>query len=115
MGSRYKRSKLVLHLSKPWEVGEALGWSPLPALVDQRDEDRWLVELEKPFRFQQSEFRYFVVSPRLDGWHLAEADSTEVPCKITPIDPETGKLRKIPESLADDLIDMAGSVTDYRH
>ena len=114
MNTRHRRSKLVLHLSKPWELGEALGWCPLPAVVDRRDEDRWLVELEQPIRYQEAEYRYFEVSPRLEGWHLAEADSTEVPCRIIPI--ELGSAET--PAVAGDTAwtdDMVGSVTNYRH
>ncbi len=114
MMSRQKRSKLVLHLSKPWEVGEALGWSPLPALIDRCDADRWLVELEKPFTFGHSEYRYFAVAPRLEGWSLEEADATEVPCKIVPVDPDPSALARIDQA-AFDRTEMTGSVTDYRH
>jgi len=84
MIGRKVQSKVVLHLSKPWDLGEALGWSSLPAVVGYRDGDRWLVELERPFRFCESEYRFFVVSPRLEGWQLSDAASCEVPCSMTP-------------------------------
>jgi hypothetical protein len=115
MGQRIKGSTLVLHLSKPWEVGEALRWMPLPARIDRNEGDRWLVELREPFQYGGTEFRYFMLSPRLEGWQLSEADAAEVPCEILPIDPATGAPHRIPPSPADGSTEMVGSVTKYRH
>jgi len=79
-----KNSKVVLHLSKPWAMGEALHWASLPASIDRREGERWLVELEQPVEFGGTEYRYFVLAPRLEGWHLSDAVELEVPCSMTP-------------------------------
>lgn len=102
---RRGQARIRLHLSKPWEMGEALAWRDLPASVGRRDGDRWFVELERPFRYRDAEYRYFLVAPRLEGWHLSDAASLEVPCEMTP-------LNGTPRSF-DDGDEIVGSVTDY--
>lgn len=117
MIDRRSRSRIVLHLSKPWEMGEALGWEALPAMVCHRDRERWLVELEEPFQFRGIEYRYIVVSPRLPGWGLDDAEMLEVPCLFTAVSPARA-LGERPcdvrecDAAAEDA--MTGSVTDFR-
>lgn len=106
-----RHSKILLHLSKPWELGEALGWPNLPASVGRREGDRWLVELDRPFRYQDAEYRYFVVSPRLEGWHLSDADALEVPCQLTPLSSDVAASDHPCDVTSEDV--MIGSVTDY--
>ncbi len=116
MNDRQRRSKLVLHLSKPWEMGEALGWQPLSAQIDRQQGDGWIVELEKPIRYHESEIRYLKVAPRLEGWDLTEAGNTEVPCKMTPIERLRETAPRGPEPAdcdADADNGIFGSVTDY--
>ena len=117
MIDRNARSRIVIHLSKPWELGEALGWEALPATVCRRDRERWLVELDNPFCFQHVEYRYFVVSPRLPGWGLDDAEMLEVPCRITPVSPARANGDRpcdVRECDADAADAMTGSVTDFR-
>ena len=106
-----KHSKILLHLSKPWELGEALGWSDLPASVGRRRRDGWLVELEQPFRYHDAEYRYFLVSPRLEGSDLSDADSFEVPCRLVPLSSDAVTSENAGNFDAEDV--MTGSVTDY--
>lgn len=117
MIDRKTRSRIVIHLSRPWEIGEALGWEALPATVCHRDRERWLVELDEPFRFQRVEYRYFVLAPRLPGWGLDDAEMLEVPCSLTPVSPARAHGERpcavhLVDVEADDAI--TGSVTDYR-
>ncbi len=114
MHNRQRRSKLVLHLSKPWEMGESLGWQPLCAQIDRQHGDHWIVELDKPIRYLESEIRYLKVAPRLHGWDLAEADSTEVPCKMTPIERLRSTSPRVPVPADGDTDSVIfGSITDY--
>ncbi len=116
MIERRAQSKIVLHLSKPWKMGEALGWPSMPASVDYQEGDRWLIELEKPFRFGKSEYRFFVVEPRLEGWHLGDAESREVPCRIVPTAEDqlsSDHPCEIPRRR--NGIPIVGSITDYHH
>lgn len=116
MIDRRARSRIVIHLSKPWEIGEALGWEALPATVCHRDRERWLIELDSPFSFRHVDYRYFVVSPRLPGWGLDDAEMLEVPCLITPV-PAARAMGDHPcdvrECSAESEDAMTGSVTDF--
>ena len=80
--------RVVLRLSGPWELGEALGWPAIRGTVTHREESAWLVEIDKPFTYATMEFRFLVVSPRLQGSPLASAASEAVLCNMTLTTPE---------------------------
>jgi hypothetical protein len=75
--------RVVLRLSDPWELGEALGWPAIRGTVTHRDDSAWLVEIDKPFTYATAEFRFLVVSQRLQGSPLASATTEAVPCNMT--------------------------------
>lgn len=75
--------RVVLQLSDPWDMGEALGWPRMPGRVVLESDGSWLVELDDPFRYAGAEYRFVVVSPRHVGVNLGEASRQSVPCNMT--------------------------------
>lgn len=74
--------KVVLKLSDPWEMGKEMGWPAISASVIRRDRDAWLVEIDQPFDYGGANYRYMVISPRLEGDALAQCASRSVPCNM---------------------------------
>jgi hypothetical protein len=83
--------RVVLRLSDPWELGEALGWPAILGTVIHSDGCAWLVEIAKPFTYANVEFRFLVVSPRYEGSLLASAAIEAVSCNMTLTTPERAR------------------------
>ena len=75
--------EVLLRLSDPWEVGEELGWPPVPATVIHVEGEVWLVEINQPFDYEGSNYRYVVISPRHEGASLSQCASQSIPCNMT--------------------------------
>ena len=93
------RLPIVIKLSDPWELGEALGWKELEGIIADVDvradklygnqEELALVKLDSPFEYESTRCEYFVVSPRHEGSSLHSLISGDsVFCGITRISQE---------------------------
>lgn len=80
--SRRHSLKVVIRLSDPWDLGEALGWPAIPGTVAHGEADSWLVELDRPFVHANAEYRFLVVCARHVGRPLANAVYEDVPCNM---------------------------------
>ncbi len=70
------RLPVVIGLSDPWELGEALGWRELEGVILDVDvridkyygnqEELALLKLNLPFEYNNTTCEYFVISPRLE-------------------------------------------------
>lgn len=80
--------KVVLQLSDPWALGEALGWPRISATVTIAKDDTWLAKIDDPFEFDGTEYRFIVVSPRHEGKSLSDASTGTIPCSMTRISTE---------------------------
>lgn len=80
--------RVVLNLSDPWEMGEALGWPAILGTVVHTDATSWLVEIDRPFVYANAEYRFLVVSVRHVGKSLANADSEHASCNMIRTTPE---------------------------
>lgn len=74
--------RVVLQLSDPWEMGEALDWPHILGTVVNNNGDSLLVEIDHPFEYDNMEYRFVVVSPRHEGIPLKNAASEVVPCNM---------------------------------
>lgn len=85
--------KVAVSLSDPWEMGEALGWPTLTGTVVHRGSNAWLLELDQPFTFSETQYRFLVASARHHGSSLESSESGEVSCNLVRTDPGcvTGK------------------------
>lgn len=75
--------KVVIALSDPWEMGEVLGWPRIAGTVRHSDADCWLVEIDQPFDYANTEYRFIVMRARHMGNPLSNAVSAEIPCNMT--------------------------------
>ena len=80
--------KVVVSLSDPWDMGEALGRDTILASVIHRAANAWLLEVIEPFIYEDVEYRFIVVSPRHAGKSLAGSVSQDVPCNMIRTTPE---------------------------
>jgi hypothetical protein len=80
--------RVVIKLSDPWEMGEALGWPAISGTVAHSEAASWLVELDRPFVHANAEYRFLVVSSRHEDKSLANAVSEDVLCNIIRTTPE---------------------------
>jgi len=74
--------KVLLQLSDPWAMGEALGWPSIFGTAIYKSSDCWLVEIDEPFVYDSVEYRFVVISARHEGKHLASAASETVSCNM---------------------------------
>ena len=74
--------KVLLQLSDPWSMGEALGWPKICGTVAHRGSESWLVEIDQPFVYEDTEYRFVVISPRHVGEQLIGADVATVSCAM---------------------------------
>jgi hypothetical protein len=62
---------VILRISDPWDLGEAISWCPLEGELLKLEPDahggRALVRLGKPVQYKNSEWSYIVASPRHEG------------------------------------------------
>jgi len=71
---------VVIKLSDPWELGEALGWKELEGVILDVDvridkyygnqEELALLKLDSPFEYNNTTCEYFIISPRMEGGSL---------------------------------------------
>ena len=80
--------RVVLKLSDPWEMGEALRWTAISGSVVHIDHGCWLIEIDRPFVYDSAEYRFLVVSPRHEGKSLSMAVSDSIPCNMIRTTPE---------------------------
>jgi hypothetical protein len=80
--------RVVINLSDPWEMCEALGWPAISGIVAHSDAVSWLVKIDQPFVHANAEYRFLVVSPRHEDKSLANAVSEDVPCNMIRTTPE---------------------------
>lgn len=72
----------IINLSDPWKMGEELGWPEIKCTVVHKGRDGWLIEIDHPFVYEKIEYRYVVVSPRLEGTSLANSIKENVFCSM---------------------------------
>jgi len=80
--------RVVLSLSDPWELGEALGWRPIRGVVTHQELDSWLIKIDAPFVHSDLEYQYVVISARHSGASLDQLRSQQVPCNVVRTTPE---------------------------
>ena len=74
--------RVVLQISEPWEMGEALNWPRITGTIVSEGGGSWLVEFDRPFDYAGEQYRFVVVSARHEGDRLADATSVTVPCNM---------------------------------
>lgn len=81
--------KVILRISDPWELGEALKWEAFDAEIVSMTGDDILIRLLKPFVYRETTCEFFVASPRYEGDHVELLrDGKSLFCGITRITPE---------------------------
>jgi len=82
-------SKVVMRISDPWELGEALKWEALDAEIISVIGDNILIRLLKPFVYRETRCEFFVASPRHEGDHIeALSNDKTLFCGMTRVTPE---------------------------
>jgi hypothetical protein len=70
-----KSMRILISISDPWELGEALKWQPLRGelLQTSNDEhgDRALIKLDDAIDYRGSQWRYVVTASRHEGTEIA--------------------------------------------
>lgn len=74
--------RVAIKLTDPWEMGDVLGWAAIPGTVLRRDAASWLVELDTPVLYSNTEYRFLIVSSRHGDIPLAEATLQDVSCNM---------------------------------
>lgn len=74
--------RVTINLSDPWDMGEALGWAAMPGTIVHRAAAAWLVELDRPVFYSNTEYRLLVVLSRHEGRTLAQATLHDVSCSL---------------------------------
>ncbi|MGH8489858.1 MAG: hypothetical protein ACREXS_13575 [Gammaproteobacteria bacterium] len=59
--------EVMLKISDPWELGEAVQWGAFPAVLLTRQGERVLLAIKQPFEFKGMKREFFVASPRHRG------------------------------------------------
>jgi len=59
--------EVMLKISDPWELGEAVQWGAFPAVLLTRQGERVLLGIKQPFEFKGMKREFFVASPRHRG------------------------------------------------
>jgi len=92
--------RIVISISDPWELGEALEWRPLEGellrTVDDGDGSQALIRLDEAIYHREWRWRYLIASPRHEGSDIASLQAGgKVFSAFTPIadpDAESGEL-----------------------
>jgi hypothetical protein len=84
---------ILIVVSDPWNVGEALGWKPIQGqLLGTRTVNgagRALIKFNDPVSYRKQSYCYAVASPRLEGRDISEIREGKVlGCAITGISDE---------------------------
>lgn len=79
--------KISIHISDPWEFGEALKWRPLGGqIVDEAVTGEVLIKLEEALEYGETKCGYLIGSPRHVGGHIDEIETGSKPlCAFTGI------------------------------
>lgn len=85
-----KTNHVLLSISDPWDLGEALKWAPLRGELLQTNIDdrggRGLVRLDQAIEYRGTSCRFVVAAPRHEGDTIATAVSGgKVFCSFTGI------------------------------
>ena len=85
-----KANRVVLRVSDPWDLGEALKWQPLQGeLVKTASDDHGgsaLIKLDKTITYRDAAYRFVVASPRLEGTVISTLETgKKVFCAFTGI------------------------------
>lgn len=59
--------EVMLKISDPWELGEAVRWEAFPAVLLTRQGESVLLRIKQPFEFKGKKREFFVASPRHRG------------------------------------------------
>jgi hypothetical protein len=87
---------IVLKISDPWDLGESLGWQPLPGSIisvnEEKNPSAVLVKLDAPFQFRTYDCQFFIASPRHLGDQLDQvARGMPLFCGLTRISTEEAR------------------------
>jgi hypothetical protein len=87
------RIHIKIHISDPWDLGEALKWEPLEGgLIATNDlpiGGMALIKLDQSFNYKNTECEYFIATPRYSGANIgALAKGKPMICGITRIPKE---------------------------
>lgn len=63
-------SKILMRISDPWELGQALHWEAFDAEIVAVSGDNLLIHLVRPFLYKETVCEYFVASPRHERDHV---------------------------------------------
>ena len=63
-------TKILMRISDPWELGQALHWEAFDAEIVGVRGDNLLIRLVRPFFFKETVCEYFVASPRHERDHV---------------------------------------------
>ena len=80
--------RVVLAVSDPWGLGEAIEWQPIPGSVVHMEGDVWLVKVDAPFVHSDIEYHYLIASPRHAGSTFVQAGLKQVPYNVIRISAE---------------------------
>lgn len=82
-------STLIMRISDPWELGEALKWEAVEAEIVSVVGDNILIRFLKPFTYRETVCEFFVASPRYEGDHIETlCKDKKLFCGMTLITPE---------------------------
>jgi hypothetical protein len=81
-------TRLILTISEPWELGEALKWlairGDLLRMVNNERGGQALIKLDEPFEHRGTVCYYLIASPRHAGFEMARLLAGEtVLCSVT--------------------------------
>ena len=84
---------MLVTVSDPWDLGEALKWQPLPGelvrIVRDGDGGRALIKFDRPIQYRGSICHYAVAAPRHEDGDIAMIEEgTKVDCALTCISDE---------------------------
>lgn len=79
-------SRVLLRVSDPWEIGEAIEWRALEAQIVAVGDNAVLLRLRSPFEHKGVSCEYFVASPRHGGANVNALESgNSVFCSMTRV------------------------------
>jgi hypothetical protein len=82
-----------IHISDPWDLGEALNWEPLEgkliAMNDLPMGGKALIRLNQTFNYKNTKCEYLIATPRYTGINIGVlAKGSRIMCGITRIPKE---------------------------
>ena len=82
--------RIIICISDPWELGEALKWQPLQGELLRMTSDegggRALIKLDAALSYRGSTWHYVIAAPRHQGNEMAELQTgKKVPAALTGI------------------------------